>query len=109
MLNYLGSRGSIPCRLVSSGMEKTRSSPSPLELFNREGQRRRGIRHAAELNHEVCRGRSVRGLEDHDRIRFAEEAEKLVDHHVVRELGGVEQSGCLLPQAGEVHKVHQGW
>src|SRR5439155_12372053 len=83
------------------------SSPSPLELFDREGQRRRGIRHAAELDHEVCRGRSIRGFEDHDRIRFAEEPEKLVDHHVVRKFGLFEQSGRLLPLAGEDPQLHQ--
>src|SRR5207253_4639968 len=85
----------------SRSRARPRTSPRPLEFFNRERQGGRRLRHAAELDHEVRGGRGVGGLENHDRVRLPEEAEELVHHDVVRKLRVLEQAGGFLKLAGE--------
>src|SRR2546422_7378475 len=97
---------SEPLYTGGSAPDSKGSSPGPLELFNRQGERRRGFRHAAELDHEVRGGRRVRCFKDHDRIRFAEEPEKLVNHHVIRELGVLEQASRLFPLTRNDLELH---
>src|SRR5438128_3742758 len=85
--------------------------PRPLELFDRQRERRGRVRHAAELDHEVGRRRGVDGFENHDRVGLAEQSEELVDHDVVRDLRVLEQAGRVLPLTGEDlelrHKEHR--
>src|SRR5256712_3611747 len=98
------------------GILPTRArSPRPLKLFNRQRERGRRVRHAAELDHEVGGGSSIDGFEDHDGVGLAEQSEELVDHDVVRDLRVLEQAGRLLPfpredpeVPHEEHGVHGG-
>src|SRR2546428_344409 len=90
------------CLPPGEGILPTRArSPRPLKLFNRQRERGRRVRHAAELDHEVGGGSGIDGFEDHDGVGLAEQSEELVDHDVVRDLRVLEQAGPNLPTARE--------
>src|SRR5438093_5739877 len=89
-------------RIVPSGR-----SPGPLELFNRQRERGRRVRHAAELDHEVRGRRGVDRFEDHNGVGLAEQSEELVHHDVIRDLRVLEQAGGILPLPGEDIEMRQ--
>src|SRR3990170_5957794 len=98
-LEAAATRGSV--RGVNSPGSVPGCLPRPLELLDREREGGRRLRDPPELDHEV-RGRGrVGGLEDHDRVGLPEEAQELVEHHVVRELRVLEEAGGLLELSGE--------
>src|SRR5438093_13586790 len=98
-LSLQGDTGAFPVcsdRIVRSGR-----SPRPLEVFNRQRERGRRVRHAAELDHEVRGRRGVDRFEDDNGGGVAEQSEELVDHDVIRDLRVLEQAGGILPLPGE--------
>src|SRR2546422_5711543 len=81
--------GSQEPPVKSGGFESAEiGSPRPLELLDRQGEGRRRVGHAAELDREVRGGGRVRRLGKHDRGRVSWEAEELVEHDVVLGLRG---------------------
>src|SRR3989449_10319114 len=100
-LSLQGDTSAFPSLSPELSPGSGKRSPRPLELFDRQRERGRRLRHAAELDHEVRGGRGVGRFEDHEGVGLAEQSEELVDHDVVRDLRVLEQAGGILPLPGE--------